>query len=111
MITTEMCECTVPTWCLSVHDVDELKERADAREGQRLELCRLGDFWYGVHTVNCEPDPYIVCLFGDFWIPLPFTRDATNEMITAYRDQLEKFWPNHEVIHREAGVVGDVREE
>lgn len=103
MTTTKSCEYLVPTWCSSVNDADELKKLADDREGQRIELTLLGEFWYGVHTVNGVPDAYIVCLFGDHWIPLPFTKDATNEMIMAYRDQLEKFWPNCEVIYRKGG--------
>ena len=92
------CQCREPEWCVNANKFEDLQQRVSARQNQQIRLKRHGTYWQGEHFVDGRPDPYITCLFGTHIIPLPFTRRADDAMMVAYRYQLGKAWPHHQVI-------------
>lgn len=94
----EVCGCKDANWCVNANRFEDLQERVNARRNQQLRLELRGAYWHGKHFVDGRPDPYISCLFGTHIIRLPFTRHADEAMMVAYRYQLEKAWPHHEVV-------------
>ena len=92
------CGCTNESWCSWSNDAEELKSRADARTGQKILLILVGDCWYGEHTVDGEPDPYIKCLFGSHRVALPFVHAASRATMMLFKAELVKQWPQHEVV-------------
>ena len=92
------CLCIDATWCVNANRFEDLQERVSRRQKQQIRLKLRGTYWQGEHYVDGEPDPYITCLFGTHIIPLPFTRMADDAMMLAYRYQLSKAWPHHQVV-------------
>ena len=86
-----------PNFAQPYNNVSELRAIADAREGLKIELTLLDGIWHEVHTIDGKPDPYIECLLNTHRIALPYTNDTDGRTILAYRTELEKVRPNHEV--------------
>ena len=92
------CNCADKTWCSNAtDDVDALYARSFERDGLSMIVTIRGDAYEVDHYVNGEPDPFYTCLFGSHTNPLPFTRDASDEVIDDYISTLRLICPQYEI--------------
>lgn len=95
------CACSKATWCVSAHGAEAIAVKLQRRRRpQRVELRLVGGVWHGVHFYDDKPDPYIMCLFGTNAVPLPFTNDASEEMMRSYARELRAVFNDHDIILR-----------
>ena len=92
------CSCTDKTWCSNAtDDATGMYARSYEREGLSMIIIRRNDVWEVDHYVHGEPDPFYVCLFGSHTIPLPFTAEASDEMLEEYVIALRLIYTQYEI--------------
>ena len=92
------CNCVDTTWCSNAtDDPTGMYARSFERDGLSMIIIRRDDVWEVDHFVNGEPDPFYVCLFGSHTNPLPFTVDASDEMLAEYVSALRLIYTQYEI--------------
>ena len=92
------CTCIDKTWCANAtEDATGMYARSFERQGLSMIIVRRDDVWEVDHFVNGEPDPFYVCLFGSHTNPLPFTPDASDEMLDEYVSALRLIYTQYEI--------------